>query len=218
MNPIRLDLNDTLIVQAAADLLTVPIEKLQALLDRHLFRPLLAGPDGTPLVAATALYPFLQMHPADRLPALERLASLTQRLSEPPRPKAPGPNAALLKQMDEQSLVSRRALVEKGKVVDAQTLAGLLGTTEQLILEAEREGRVLTLPIDGRHYYPRLYADKTLDWRAVEVIVRLIVPVWTAFHLLHARRLSLSGATPLEALREGQLELVVRTAMAEMEL
>lgn len=218
MKQTRLDLNDSLTVQAAADCLSIPVDTLQALLDKHLFCPLLAGPDGTAMVAATALFPFLEMRLSDRLPALERLASLTQRLSAPPRPRELSPNPALSKQMDEQALVGRRALVAKGNVVDAATLAGLAGTSEQAILQAEREGRILTLPIEGRHYYPRLYADKSLNWREVEVIVRVVAPVWLAHHFLHSRRLSLAGATPLEALREGQLELVVRTAMAEMDL
>jgi hypothetical protein len=109
-------------------------------------------------------------------------------------------------------------LVDAAERVDADTLAALLGMSAQAVREAEHTGRLFSLEVEGERYFPRFYADESLQWAWLEVVFRLITPRWAAFQFLRSRKGSLGGATPLEALREGRLDAVCSAAMAYMEL
>jgi hypothetical protein len=220
MNPTRIDLTEKLTPKEVAESLGVPFAQLQGLLEKGLFRPLVTAQDGSPRVSATALYPFLGLREPHRLASLERLAELAQRLSEPRKPADSSPNAALIRKIEAQALAGCRALVAAGELVDADTLAELLGTSTQAVQAAERDGRIFSLAVEGQRYFPCFYGDAGFDWHALEVVFRLLIPGerWAAFSFLRRRTLSLGGATPLDALRDGKLEAVSDSAMAQMQL
>jgi hypothetical protein len=213
MHPIHLDLAAKFSVPEAAAHLDVPPVFLRRLLEKGLFQPLALSDDGDLEVPATVLYPILKVEQCDRLTSLERLAELAQRTSEPLTPLGSISTDLLQRKVHEQAMLGRRQLLTDGEIVDLATLAKLLSTETRTLKEAELRGRIFSLPLEGEDYLPRFYACRSLDWRSLEVIFRLVRPSWPAFHFLRTPKPSLRGLSPLDGLRNGNLSAVVDLAL-----
>lgn len=98
-------------------------------------------------------------------------------------------------------------------VGEAEFLAAWRGTPESLA-RAVADGVVFVVVRDGRRLYPNFFAYRTLEHRHLAAVSKLLVHVgdhakWLFFV---SPKASLSGLTPLEALREGRLRQVKVTA------
>lgn len=104
--------------------------------------------------------------------------------------------------------------VESKELLTAEEFCRVVAVDVDWLDDALCDGRVfaMTAPT-GRLYYPAFYADVGLNRTDVESVVQvlsLIEPIsrYTFFY----RRWTPLGATPLEALRRGRLEEVMRMA------
>jgi len=115
---------------------------------------------------------------------------------------------------------ARAALVDSGDVVPTETMARRLGVTRQALNKAKEDGRMFALPLRGRElHWPAFYADMTLDRRQLEEVTRALgaLPPWTKWLFFTRAKGSLGSRTPLQALKEGQLQAVLKTARAAAE-
>lgn len=68
--------------------------------------------------------------------------------------------------------------------------------------------------LDGERYYPSFLVDETLNRRHFRAVARLLdgLDALTKCRFFVSGKGSLGGLTPLEALRQGRLRQVMRTA------
>lgn len=106
--------------------------------------------------------------------------------------------------------------VDAGELLTADEFCDVLGVQVDWLDDALREGRVFSMSApSGRAYYPGFYADARLnraDLERVCQLLRALDPV-SQFSFFERNWTPLSARTPLEALRSGELENVVRTAI-----
>jgi hypothetical protein len=114
---------------------------------------------------------------------------------------------------------------ERGRMVKAEVLAqpnmlssdqvaALLGMTRQGVDRRRRQGRLLALQGERRGYrYPawQFEGGQVLPGLA-EAMARLEDHPWTKYRFFLIREASLGDRTPLEALRAGEVDAVLRTA------
>ena len=211
-----IDLNEELTLPEAAARLGIDFGRLMEVLEHDPFGPLPTGPEGEPRVPAAVLRGFIDHDKDHRRIQLERLTELTRRMRGPQEPWP----AWMQEFIDVDGPKSRRGRVAAGELVDIATLAALLGWSVESVAAAEKQGRLFSIEADGIRYFPRFFADAGVDHRAVELVFRLLAPLgsWSAYHFLMSRKVSLRGATPLEALREGRFEDVERAVWGHLEM
>ena len=211
-----IDLSEELTLPEAAAHLGIDLERLMKVLEHDPFGPLPMGADGQPRVPAAVLRGFLTNDQEYQRVQLDRLVELTRRMRGPQEPWP----AWMQEFVDVDGPKSRRGRVAAGELVDIATLAALLGWSVESVAAAEKQGRLFSIEADGIRYFPRFFADAGVDHRAVELVFRLLAPLgsWSAYHFLMSRKVSLRGATPLEALREGRCEDVERAVWGHLEM
>lgn len=127
------------------------------------------------------------------------------------------PDTVDLDQFEADAQPYRRKLIARGDLLPAEE------TKERWSVIAERCGRQigdpLTVSIEGRDYVPAFYFSS--DNNPVEIIevdsILDSLSGWSRWHFFTSKNASLSGRTPLEALRDGAIERVRRAARAFVE-
>lgn len=99
-------------------------------------------------------------------------------------------------------------LVAEGEFAEA------LGCSVQSIGELAITGKLFFVERDGVRLYPSFFADATLDRRQLVAVLKLLGDLnsSTKWRFFTSGKGSLGGLTPLEALRQGKLRQVKRTA------
>lgn len=111
--------------------------------------------------------------------------------------------------------IRRKELLEaEGGVVGPEELGNLLGITRQSVDKRRKAGTLLALEIGNRFVYPawQVEGNKTLD-RLEEVLAALKDhDEWRKLSFFVHGNIRLEGRSPLEALRIGEYENVLRAA------
>jgi hypothetical protein len=108
----------------------------------------------------------------------------------------------------------RQALVSERKLLLATEVWRGLGITRQALSKALAAGRIFTVDVGARQYYPAFYVHGDFDRRALERVTRLLgsLPGWSKWQFFTTPKASLGKLTPLQALSRGKLDLVERAA------
>ena len=110
----------------------------------------------------------------------------------------------------------RQTLVSERKLLLATEVWRGLGITRQALSKALAAGRIFTVNVGARQYYPAFYVHGDFDRRALERITRLLgsLPGWSKWQFFTTPKASLGKLTPLQALSRGRLDPVERAAKA----
>lgn len=100
------------------------------------------------------------------------------------------------------------------QLVDVVEFAEALGCPVEGIAKLVSAGSVIFVERDGVQLYPTFFADTTLKRRQLRAVVKALGS-WdslTKWRFFVSGKGSLGGLTPLEALRQGRVREVMRTA------
>lgn len=136
------------------------------------------------------------------------------------RAPIPHSNRKFLEQMRVQSNAARKLDVEEGRLLSASTVWEKLNITKQAVSKAVKEQRMFTLDgPSGESLYPAFYVDQGYDRRILGKVSKALgsVPGPGKWQFFTTGKASLGGKTPLDALKNGELDavLVAATGFAE---
>lgn len=119
-----------------------------------------------------------------------------------------------------QAFESRRRLIANKDLVTPSVIQEALGQDWATFEEAARIGRILMVEVDGQYYIPAFYLDKSIKHSQLEAVIKALGDVdpslkWQFFT---TPKLTLNSATPIEALRRGELKAVLNAAGSFVEL
>lgn len=137
---------------------------------------------------------------------------------EPSIPESDGNAVSATADLDAfeaQAQPYRRILVEEGKLVPVDEFRKHLATTGSGANNANMSS-MFTVDIDGHEYYPVFFLSSDFDAGVLAEITALLarLPGWSLWHFFTSANASLGAMSPLEMLREGQVERVRRAALA----
>ena len=77
-------------------------------------------------------------------------------------------------------------------------------------------GRIFTVDVGARQYYPAVYLHGDVDRRVLERLTQILggLPGWRKWQFFTMPKASLNELTPLQALSQGRLDPVERAARA----
>jgi hypothetical protein len=128
------------------------------------------------------------------------------------RPESP--LEAALERARERGRMVKAEVLASPDMLSSDQVAALLGMTRQGVDRRRRQGRLLALQGERRGYrYPawQFEGGQVLPGLA-EAMARLEDHPWTKYRFFLIREASLGDRTPLEALRAGEVDAVLRTA------
>mgnify|MGYP006943326804 CR=1 FL=1 len=110
--------------------------------------------------------------------------------------------------MMEQSNAFKKYLVESGQLVAEDCL----GLSHLEVKERVSAGRLFALGLDGRLFYPAFFSAPDLDLEQLGDVCLMLGKLGGAekWQFFTRPKNSLAGKTPLQALKDGELELVIR--------
>lgn len=129
-------------------------------------------------------------------------------------------NQGFLDDMARQELLRRDELVALGELINGEELATRLGLSAQTIGEFCSTGGMFFLhDSSGRQCYPAFYASRSILFDDLVAITRVLngAPASAKWQFFTTPKTSLLGRTPLEALRDGDLQLVITSVTGFME-
>ncbi len=129
-------------------------------------------------------------------------------------------SANYLSESRRQALEARRRLIKNKEIVSYSVLQEGLGRDWPAFNKAISGGQILILYVDREHYIPAFYLDKAIDHLHLESVMESLgdLDPWTKWQFFKTPKLTLNGATPLEALRESEIESVLSAAAGFSEL
>jgi len=150
-----------------------------------------------------------------------RLGELRLRLVEMPAPQDDHTeNRAFLEKLETQSRESRARLANTGQLIEARELARRLGITVQAVSKALKAKKLFDLECEGgKRLYPAFYADPELSRATLGEVTRFLddAPASAKWQFFTRPKLSLNRRTPLQALKEGDLNQVLFAAQGFLE-
>lgn len=110
----------------------------------------------------------------------------------------------------------RQTLVSERKLLLATEVWRCLGITRQALSKALAAGRIFTVDVGARRYYPAFYVHGDFDREALERVTQLLgnLSGWSKWQFFTTPKASLGKLTPLQALSRGKLDPVERAAKA----
>lgn len=111
-------------------------------------------------------------------------------------------------------------LIEKGAFVPAMQLCEQLDISRQALSKAKSDKRMFAIiGPSGEAYYPAFFADARHDRRQLEKVSRALqdLPPTSKYFFFTAPRESLGGKSPLDAIANGQIDAVLRSATGFVE-
>jgi len=123
---------------------------------------------------------------------------------------------ALLEKLRQSAHEARAGLVAKKAVINEEELITALGEASWQDLNAAiQAGRLFAVEFDGVQYYPAFYAAQDLNRSELERVCQALMGLsgWAKWGFLTTPKGSLSGLTPLQALKNpGMFEAVLSAA------
>lgn len=150
-----------------------------------------------------------------------RLGELRLRLVESPAPQDDlTTNRAFQEKLETQSRKRREELVSTSQLIEAKELARRLGITVQAVSKALKAKKLFDLECEGgKRLYPAFYADPELSRATLGEVTRFLddVPASAKWQFFTRPKLSLNRRTPLQALKDGDLNQVLFVAQGFLE-
>lgn len=122
--------------------------------------------------------------------------------------------------VNEASKDGPRKLIEQGAFIPAGQLCERLNITRQALSKAKNDKRMFAIiGPSGDAYYPTFFADAKHDRRQLEKVSRALqdLPATSKYFFFTAPRESLGRKSPLDAIANGQIEAVLRSASGFVE-
>jgi hypothetical protein len=118
--------------------------------------------------------------------------------------------------LNEQARIAREHLVASKQLLEPAEMWGLLGITRQALSKAVGDNRLFVLEVGGGQYYPAFFADPGVERKALGKVAKRLgkLPGWSKWQFFTTGKGSLGGATPLDALKRGQVDQVEAAAEA----
>jgi hypothetical protein len=132
----------------------------------------------------------------------------------------PENNAGLLADLDDKAMARRQALHERGELLTSAQICERLGISRQALSKAIRDRRMFWIEgSNGAQWYPGFFADHMTSRRDLERVSFALadLPGAVKWQFFTMPKHSLAGRTPIEAVKNGELEQVLRTAAETME-
>ena len=109
-----------------------------------------------------------------------------------------------------------REAVSRGELVPLEVIAQRMGTTHESLTESVWAGRLFSVPVAQRVFFPAFFADPGLAREDLEVVIPNLASrePWSKFAFFTMPQAALDGGSPLDALKRGERELVKRLALA----
>lgn len=125
----------------------------------------------------------------------------------------------ILRLAEKQSKKFKAELIEKKLIVSADEICEALGFTRRSLNKALKENRMFYLQQGRRHYYPVFYADGRLSRPVLEDITLVLGDLTGSqkWQFFTRPKNSLFGKTPIEALQEGLVDNVLKSAWGFVE-
>jgi hypothetical protein len=113
----------------------------------------------------------------------------------------------------------RDALVAEGKLLRGEIICEALGITERRLNKDVARGRIFSVDVKAEQYYPAFFLANELDPKELAKVVRRLdgLAGWSKWDFFTQPKESLGSLTPLQALLQGELKQVLRTAAAFVE-
>lgn len=110
----------------------------------------------------------------------------------------------------------KRALLGKYKTLGARKVAELLGISRQAVDKKRNTGTLLAIKSGREYAYPSFQFKEGEILEGVQEVLKSLKVMgdWTKFNFLVSRDSGLGNRTPLQALQEGEIEIVKRLARA----
>lgn len=111
---------------------------------------------------------------------------------------------------------AREALIASAQVLPAEVMWTTLGVTRQALNKAVVSGRIFTVDIGSRQYYPAFYLSPEIDRKLLARVTQALgaLPGWSKWQFFTTGKGSLNGDTPLEAIKNGHRQPVMAAAAA----
>ncbi|WP_156901810.1 hypothetical protein [Azohydromonas australica] len=121
---------------------------------------------------------------------------------------------ALVQATEREADVGLRHMIDSGELVSREELSRRLGCTTQALSKALGAKRMFYVEYQLKQYFPAWLADPRFDRKQVEAVSRALgdLPGGAKLAFFRTPFISLEDKTPLQALANGKLEMVVRTA------
>jgi len=112
------------------------------------------------------------------------------------------------------ALSARRKELENKAIIPSGELTEKLGITRQALNKAVQANRIFCVEVGGENYYPAFYGDPDLERRQAEKTAKALGNLlgWQKWQFFTTPKASLDGLTPIEALKKGQVERVIKAA------
>lgn len=160
---------------------------------------------------------------ADRFDKMAQiLRTLARQPAREPRPRSAAKTAATGRKMVDIVAAARKAaedgpknLIEQGAFIPAIQLCERLDISRQALSKAKSDKRMFAIiGPSGDAYYPAFFADDRHDRRQLEKVSRALqdLPATSKYFFFTAPRQSLGGKSPLDAIANGQIDAVLRSA------
>ena len=114
-----------------------------------------------------------------------------------------------------QSEAARLKAIADGVLIKASELSERMHITIQTIRKATANNRMFAVSnSNGELYYPAFFADEEFDLQSLEKVCKILddLPSGSKLQFFLTPKTSLSGKTPLEALRSGYVNDVLVAA------
>ena len=109
-----------------------------------------------------------------------------------------------------------REAVRQGELVPLEVIAQRMGTTHESLTESVWAGRLFSVPVGQRVFFPAFFADSGLAREDLEAVIPHLASrePWSKFAFFTMPHASLDGSNPIDALKRGERDLVKRLALA----
>lgn len=113
-----------------------------------------------------------------------------------------------------QAAQARKALIRSKAILPSGEITERLEMSRQALNKAIHANRLFALEFDDTLYYPSFFADLTIARRPLERVCKALgrINSWEKWQFFTSPTLALANRTPLEALRDGDIKLVLAAA------
>lgn len=161
----------------------------------------------------------LQVGPARVSQNVAALSFLSEMFAELAAYAAQGQASEVLEAAQRRGDLLRNQLIAKKELLPSGEFTEALGITRQALNKAVQAGRMFALESGGENFYPAFLIDPALERRRVERVVKTLdtLSSWEKWLFFTSPKTSLGRRTPIEAMKRGEYERVLRAAAAQAE-
>lgn len=113
-----------------------------------------------------------------------------------------------------QAIAKRRALIDAGKLITANDLAGRMHITRQALSKAVNANRLFALQLQDDQFYPAFFADEHISRATFGRVCKALgnLDPWEKYMFFTRPSGALAKRTPIQALQHDQIEAVLNVA------